>query len=128
MTLIHLAILEDNHQYQHNILGHIDDDEEKFYDRITMEYQCACLLRLGCPQEGFVEWIAESMTNNQVSIITIIGVIPAVFTCDLKQGSSDSCPIASAVSVIKGDAWSIPPPHTTRQPETEHTGSMTLMH
>ena len=104
MTLIHLAILEDNHQYQHNILGHIDDDEEKFYDRITMEYQCACLLRLGCPPEGYVEWIAESMTNNQVSIITIIGVIPAVFTCGLKQGSSDSYLITSAVSVIKGDA------------------------
>ena len=48
MTLTHLAIIEDNHQHQHNILGHIDDDEEKFYDRITLEYQCASLLRLGC--------------------------------------------------------------------------------
>ena len=64
MTLIHLAIIEDNHKNRYTILGHIDDDEEKFYDRITMEYQCASLLRLGFPQHGYVEWVAESMTNN----------------------------------------------------------------
>ena len=57
------------------------------------------------------------MTNNQVSIITMIGIISAVFTCGLKQGLSDSCPIASAVSVIKGDAWKIPPPNET---STQH--------
>merc|ERR1711938_392117 len=99
MTLTHLAIIEDNHQHQHNILGHIDDDEEKFYDRITLEYQCVSLLRLGCPKHGFVEWIAESMTNNHVPIITIVGIIEAIFLCGLKQGARDSCPIASAVSV-----------------------------
>ena len=87
MTLIHLAIIEDNHQFQHNILGHLDDDEEKFYDRITLEYQCASLLRLGCPQQGFVEWAAESMTNINVTIVTIHGTIDAQFKCGLKQGA-----------------------------------------
>ena len=106
-------MIEDNHQHRHNVIAHLDDDEEKFYDRITLEYQCACLLRLGCPPEGFVEWAAESLNNNNVTIVTIKGLINAKFLCGLKQGAADSCPLASAVSVAKGDTWSIDPPYPT---------------
>ena len=44
LTLLQLTMIEDNHQHLHNITAHLDNDEENFYDRITLEYQCACLL------------------------------------------------------------------------------------
>lgn len=84
LTLLQLAMIEDNHQHQHNIIAHLDDDKEKFYNCITLEYQCACLLRLGCPSSGFVKW-AASLNNNNVTIVTIKDLINAKFLCSLKK-------------------------------------------
>ena len=38
MTLLHLAMVEDVHQHQHTIFVQFDDDEEKFFDILLIEY------------------------------------------------------------------------------------------
>lgn len=84
LTLLQFTMMEGNHQHRHNVIAHLDDDEENFYDRITLEYQCACLPRLWCSPIGFAKWAAESLNNNNATIVTIKGLINVKFLCGLK--------------------------------------------
>ena len=100
------------------MLGHLADDEEKFFDRITTELICTALRKRGCPPHGYVEWAAEQAHNIPVVILTRQGKINAMFKCGVKQGNAASCPYANATIALKIDAWEIPYPH---QPHTHNT-------
>ena len=52
MKLIHLLIMEEVNQHQNLILENLDDDEENYYDLITLEFQFYSLLRLILPRKG----------------------------------------------------------------------------
>ena len=49
------------------------EDEEKFYDRTSLELQIAALKRMGCPDHGYVEFKADDMDSREVHILTSIG-------------------------------------------------------
>ena len=76
---IRQAILEDAIENTNTILIIGSDDKEKYFDRITLEYQCGAMLVAGCPAEGYVEMTAEDLTGHKVHILTDMGTVDAVF-------------------------------------------------
>jgi hypothetical protein len=127
LTIIHTAILEDTHQHRHTLMGHLSDDEEKFFDRITPELIFTALHKRGCPEVGYVEWAAETIHKVAVTIITWQGHTNAKFKCGIKQGSATSCPYANAVVALKAEAWRILPPQnllTKNQKDTQDSYTM----
>ena len=55
ITLSHAAAIEDTMQHRHTVYAQIDEDLEKYFDRITLEMQCAALKHHGCPDHGYID-------------------------------------------------------------------------
>jgi len=84
----------------------VDEDEEKFFDRISTEMILAAMRVCGFPQQGFLEFKANCMDEKQVSIITNKGTANGTFSCGLEQGNPDSPTIANLVILFKHKIWS----------------------
>jgi len=84
----------------------VDEDEEKFFDRISTEMILAAMRVCGFPQQGFLEFKANCMDEKQVSIITNKGTADGRFSCGLEQGNPDSPTIANLVILFKHKIWS----------------------
>ena len=66
----------------------IDEDEEKFFDRIPLVISLAAMRTNGFPEEGFVELKANCMgTDKIVQILTDIGIVTGQFNCGIEQGN-----------------------------------------
>ena len=63
----------------------IDEDEEKFFDRIPLEIILASMRVCGFPIQGFLEFKANCMDRKAVEIITNKGNARATFSCGLEQ-------------------------------------------
>jgi len=83
----------------------IDEDEEKFFDRIPVEILLAAMRVNGFPNQGFLEFKASAMGPKIVEIITSKGRAFARFICGLEQGNPDSPTIANLVIKFKHDVW-----------------------
>jgi len=83
----------------------IDEDEEKFFDRVCIEIILASMKINGFPDQGFLEMKACAMGEKLVEIITCKGVAFAKFVCGLEQGNPDSPTIANLVIKLKHDVW-----------------------
>jgi len=83
----------------------IDEDEEKFFDRVCLEIILAVMKINGFPSEGFIEMKACMMSTKLVEIITAKGTAYAIFQCGLEQGNPDSPTIANLVIKLKHDIW-----------------------
>jgi len=83
----------------------IDEDEEKFFDRIPLEIILAAMRICGFPTQGFLELKANCMDNKCVEIITNKGTAMATFSCGLEQGNPDSPTIANLVILLKHRLW-----------------------
>ena len=83
----------------------IDEDEEKFFDRIPVEILLAAMRINGFPAKGYVEIKASAMEAKTVEIITAKGVTYARFVCGLEQGNPDSPTISNLVIKFKHDIW-----------------------
>ena len=83
----------------------IDEDEEKFFDRIPLETILAAMRTCGFPTQGFLELKANCMDNKCVEIITNKGTAMATFSCGLEQGNPDSPTIANLVIMLKHRLW-----------------------
>jgi len=79
----------------------INEDEEKFFYRITVEILLAAM-RIN----GFPELKASAMGTKFVDIITKKGIAYAKFVCGLEQGNPDSPTVANLVIKLKHDVWS----------------------
>jgi len=86
-------------------LSQTDEDEEKFFDRISVEVLLAAMRVNGFPTQGFLELKASGMESKTVEIFTNKGVAHAKFTCGLEQGNPDSPTIANLVIKFKHDIW-----------------------
>jgi len=84
----------------------IDEDEEKFFDRIPVEILLAAMRVNGFPEQGYIEIKASAMESKTVEIITAKGVTYARFICGLEQGNPDSPTISNLVIKFKHDIWS----------------------
>ena len=84
----------------------IDEDEEKFFDRIPVEILLAAMRINGFPEQGFLELKASAMGTKFVDIITKKGIAYAKFVCGLEQGNPDSPTVANLVIKLKHDVWS----------------------
>jgi len=85
----------------------IDEDEEKFFDRIPLEIILAAMRVCGFPNQGFLEFKANCMDNKHVEIITNKGSARATFSCGLEQGNPNSPTIANLVILMKHKIWNI---------------------
>jgi len=88
----------------------IDEDEEKFFDRIPVEILLAAMRvngfpEQGFPEQGFLELKASAMGTKYVDIITKKGIAYAKFVCGLEQGNPDSPTVANLVIKLKHDVW-----------------------
>ena len=83
----------------------IDEDEEKFFDRVCLEIILAVMRINGFPTTGYVELKACMMGEKIVEIITCKGTAYAKFVCGLEQGNPDSPTIANLVIKLKHDVW-----------------------
>jgi len=83
----------------------IDEDEEKFFDRVCLEIILSSMRINGFPESGFIEFKACMMGEKIVEIITCKGTAFAKFVCGLEQGNPDSPTIANLVIKMKHDVW-----------------------
>jgi len=83
----------------------IDEDEEKFFDRIPVEILLAAMRVNGFPNQGYIEIKASAMEAKTVEIITAKGITYARFVCGLEQGNPDSPTISNLVIKFKHDVW-----------------------
>ena len=83
----------------------LDEDEEKFFDRVSVEIILAAMRVNGFPEQGFLEFKASAMGPKLVEIITSKGRAFAKFICGLEQGNPDSPTIANLVIKFKHDIW-----------------------
>jgi len=85
----------------------IDEDEEKFFDRIPLEIILASMRVCGFPIQGFIEFKANCMDSKAVEIITNKGNARATFSCGLEQGNPNSPTIANLVILMKHRIWNL---------------------
>ena len=91
---------------EHNLpAAQIDEDEEKFFDRIPVEILLTAMRVNGFPEQGFLEIKASGMGAKYVDIITKKGIAYAKFICGLEQGNPDSPTVANLVIKLKHDVW-----------------------
>jgi len=83
----------------------IDEDEEKFFDRIPVEILLAAMRINGFPTKGYIEIKASAMESKTVEIITAKGITYARFVCGLEQGNPDSPTVSNLVIKFKHDIW-----------------------
>ena len=83
----------------------IDEDEEKFFDRIPVEVLLAAMRVNGFPEQGYIEIKASAMEAKTVEIITAKGITYARFICGLEQGNPDSPTVSNLVIKFKHDVW-----------------------
>ena len=83
------------------LLGIIEEDEEKFFDKVTVELQMMVMKTFGFPDQGYCEWNMESMCELGVNITTKYSNIMANFLTGVPQGSTLSVHIANLVMWLK---------------------------
>ena len=109
------------------LLAQIDEDKEKYFDRISTELQLLPFHILGFPTGGYTEWIAESLSDVKIHTNTPFGTCINSFDCGVRQGSALSCTIANMVGWLSATAWISPPPpqslsSSTTDPTNPHSG------
>ena len=109
ITLLDISIREDAITFG-RMMSLTSEDEEKFFDRVSLEVQLAVLTILGFPAEGFLEMKAEEMDNITVEIHTRHGTVIGKFLHGLKQGSPLSCLLSNLVLIFKHRIWGLRDP------------------
>ena len=137
LTLAHILAVQDALRHNNAFLAQLDEDKEKYFDRLSPELQLLPLHLLGFPPSGYMEWIAESLNNLLITTTTPFGTATTNFLCGVRQGSALSCTIANLVAWLTASIWvhtAPPTPHappmpTETQPEIPgHTPSATSPH
>ena len=80
------------------------EDEEKFFDRITLEMQIASMRTTGFTKQGYVEFKAKDMVNRTVKIITKKEEAREIYLCGIPHGLALVCVIENLVIAIKNIA------------------------
>ena len=104
LVAMELSFREDCAEHNLPVLQ-LDEDEEKFFDRVPVEILLAAMRTNGFPNQGFLEIKASSMQAKTVEIITSTGIAYARFVCGLEQGNPDSPTISNLVIKLKHDIW-----------------------
>jgi hypothetical protein len=114
ITLVDLATREDALSFG-RYLALTAEDEEKFFDRVSLEVQLAVMFILGFPMEGLLEMKAEEMNNISVEIHTRHGQVIGKFLHGLKQGSPFSVLMSNMTLVFKHRIWDLRDPLATAE-------------
>ena len=64
----------------------LDEDEEKYFDRILDELQEAVMGAIGIPDEEYMEINSEDMINRVCTVLTHRGEVEIKFLVGLPQG------------------------------------------
>ena len=109
------------------LLAQIDEDKDKYFDRISTELQLLPFHIISFPQGGYTECIAESLSDVKIHTNTPFGTCINSFNCGVRQGSALSCTIANMVGWLSATAWLSPPTlpspsSSTTDPTNPHSG------
>ena len=103
-----------------NISAKVNEDEQKFFDRISLDIHLAAMITQGFPAKGYIECKVEDMLNRTVTVVTRLGNASCTYRCGLMQGHPLSCIISNLVSIFKHRALrSTIHPNLTCSPEHE---------
>jgi hypothetical protein len=105
LTLNHITAVQDALRHNNAFLAQLDEDKEKYFDRLSPELQLLPLHILGFPPSGYMEWIAESLNNLLITTTTPFGTATTNFLCGVRQGSALSCTIANLVAWLTASIW-----------------------
>ena len=83
----------------------LDEDEEKFFDRVEKEIVLAAHIANGFPDQGWVELKASCLDDKKIEIFTDKGIVVTKMNCGLEQGNPDSPRCANLVIKFKHDMW-----------------------
>ena len=83
------------------LLGIVQEDEEKFFDRPDVALQMIVMRLFGFPPQGYIEWKAEDMLERVVHVITRYGITLTEFLTGVPQGSTLSVYIANLIIWVK---------------------------
>ena len=108
LSLNNIMAIQDTITHKHTTLAHIDEDKEKYFDRISTELQMLPFAIIGFPQTGYSEWIAESLSDLTIETSTPYGTVINDYECGVRQGSALSCTIANMVAWLSSSAWLSP--------------------
>ena len=108
LSLNNIMAIQDTINHTHTKLAHIDEDKEKYFDRISTELQMLPFHIISFPPSGYSEWIAESLSNLTIETSTPYGTVTNAYECGVRQGSALSCTIANMVAWLSSSAWLSP--------------------
>jgi hypothetical protein len=123
LTLDHLIAIQDTLRHKEFILAQLDEDKEKYFDRLTMELQLLPLHLMGFLPGGYIEWITESLDDLHVTTSTPFGNALSRFYCGVRQGSALACTIANLVAWLTASIWIDQEPTTDINPPQTPTPS-----
>ena len=81
----------------------LDEDEEKFFDRIHHELQGATMIACGMPDQGYIEFKNEDMEGRQTFVITNRGMVQIEYAVGLPQARSSVSSAATSSPTRKCD-------------------------
>ena len=103
-----LCAIEDIQQFWKSssaAMAIIDDDFTKFFDTLSGLLQAHCLRQIGCPHQGYIQWLFEDLGPNSVLIKTVDRDIWSSFLNGIKQGKGFSCPVAIVIGAFIIRIW-----------------------
>ena len=68
-------MVEDINQHQHTIMYHMEDEEVKYYDRITLKFKFSILMGLRFPKQVYNEGLAENIDCTEFLISNVQDVL-----------------------------------------------------
>ena len=83
----------------------IDEDEEKFFDRISTDVIMASMALAGFLKQGYMELKGPAMIDRAVNIITNKGLVDATFNCGVEQSNPDSPKTSNLIILLKHRIW-----------------------
>ena len=101
----------------------VSDDEEKWFDRISLELLYTAILQQVYPPQSYAEWVVESLSHTTTQKTIIQGLTLIRIECDTQQGDSTSCPFSNIVIFFKKHAFANTPSqqHPPLAPNYAHT-------
>jgi len=92
------------------MVGLLDEDEEKYFDRILHKLQEAVMRAVGIPDERYMEIKSEDMIDRVCTVLTNRGEVEIRFSVRLPQGQKLSVICCNLVSRAKLAQWDMSNP------------------
>ncbi|KAL7526273.1 hypothetical protein ACHAWF_006126 [Thalassiosira exigua] len=87
------------------MVGLLDEDEEKYFDRILHDVQQGTMMAIGMPDQGYREIKEEDMTDRICTVTTNLGNAVIRYLVGAPQGQKMSVLTCNLVTMVKTKQW-----------------------